>query len=590
MPTVGEVIRRILPHGTNPAPPDEPALLDWRAPPLWPPDLFAVTATLATLSGAYAHAAVTGATHASALEAEDYVARVEDLGAVWRMLDPDRMSEAMARVQELWIALLDAAAQPVSEHPGPGASPWCAAALELMAIADEASAGIGFEEDGSPIFAAMVAKRHFSAMVANWRSGPRAPDEIPLREDRAAATLCILVPPEECCVQPKTHTPQVGCTLRSLTHHLALLPPLGEVTTSYLLSPKPMRGSALHLLLVPYPYAMDPRAFEPEAQYPGERWGRFRIRQDWFPPGDAEDSARTLATFVAELVAEARRQSGGPVHAVVLPELALDERRAEVVGQELAKTGIHLFVSGVQARGLDGHPPRNCVMSVLYQDEAVLTDWMQSKHHRWRLDGGQIAAYGLPLDPAFLWWEDADVSARHVRFYGFHEGATLATLVCEDLARIDPVQPVLRSVGPNLVVALLMDGPQMKYRWPARYATVLAEDPGSTVLTLTSAGLVDLHRARSIAAGQEPTKRAIGLWKDPTHQAQEIVLGPGCHAVLLSASLTWVEERTLDRRSDGGATREIRWADLRQVTHPSPPDWLTPTVPLTTVGSGGSSW
>ena len=28
--------------------------------------------------------------------------------------------------------------------------------------------------------------------------------------------------------------------------------------------------------------------------------------------------------------------------------------------------------------------------------------------------------------------------------------------------------------------------------WPARYATVLSDDPGSSVLTLTSVGMVDL--------------------------------------------------------------------------------------------------
>ncbi|HYD39326.1 MAG TPA: hypothetical protein VEB43_00725 [Anaeromyxobacter sp.] len=583
MPTVGEVIRRILPHGTNPAPPAEPALLDWRAPPLWPPDLFAVAATLSTLSGAYAHAAVTGGTRASAPGAADFVARVEELGAVWRLLDEERMGEAMARVQELWTVLLDAGPLPVSEHPGPGASPWCAAALELMAIADEASAGIGFDTAASPIFSAMVAERHFSAMVANWRSGPASLEEAPLRADRTTATLCILVPPEECCVQPKARTPQVGCTPRSLTHHLALLPPLGEVTTSYLLSPKPTAGDRLNLLLVPYPFSMGAGAFEPTELHADEGWGRFRIRQDWFPPGDPERSGRLIATFLGELVAEARRRGDGEVHAVVLPELALDAERALIVGQELARTGIDLFVSGVLTPGPDGHPPRNDVMSVLYQDEAVLTYWEQSKHHRWRLERGQIEAYGLPLDPARLWWEDADVSARHVRFYGFHEGATLATLVCEDLARIDPVQPVLRAVGPNLVVALLMDGPQMSFRWPARYATVLAEDPGSTVVTITSAGLVDRHIATAVAAKRPPMERAIGLWKDASSSTRQLVLAPESHGVLVRASLVWVEERTMDRRSDGCATREIRWGDMLQVTHPAPPDWLTPIASLTSV-------
>ena len=57
---------------------------------------------------------------------------------------------------------------------------------------------------------------------------------------------------------------------------------------------------------------------------------------------------------------------------------------------------------------------------------------------------------------------------------------TWSVLICEDLARQDPAADLIRAVGPNLVIALLMDGPQLNGRWPARYASVLAEDPGSS--------------------------------------------------------------------------------------------------------------
>jgi len=72
-------------------------------------------------------------------------------------------------------------------------------------------------------------------------------------------------------------------------------------------------------------------------------------------------------------------------------------------------------------------------------------------------------------------------------FYVFRYGMSMATLICEDLARIDPVQTVIRAIGPNLVIALLMDGPQWQRRWSGRYATVLADDPGSAVLSVTLA-------------------------------------------------------------------------------------------------------
>jgi len=35
-------------------------------------------------------------------------------------------------------------------------------------------------------------------------------------------------------------------------------------------------------------------------------------------------------------------------------------------------------------------------------------------------------------------------------------GAALAVLICEDLARFDPVLPVINAVGPNLVISLLL--------------------------------------------------------------------------------------------------------------------------------------
>jgi hypothetical protein len=567
MPTVMEVMRRVLPQGTNPAPAGEPALVDWQVPPVWPPDLFAVAATLVSLSGAYAHASVTGSTRASQTNSDAFPTRVEELGDAWRELDAARLPSVMSRIRELWEVVLAAGAVPVSEPPAPDTHAWCNAALELMAIADVASAGIGFEGSSSPFFA-QVTEQHLR------RPGPGDAPEPPRR---ATATVCKLVPPEECCVQPKSRTPQVGCTLRSLSHHLALLPPIGEVTTSYVVSPKPLSMEALNLLLVPFPYSVRDDAIRRGSEHPDEKWGRFAVDQRWVPDGDPESSGEKLAAFISDLVRVAQQHA--PVHGVVLPELALDRGRAEWVGTKLGKTGIGLFVTGFSSPGPDGYPPRNSVMCVLYDSKEVLTHWEQSKHHRWRLEAGQIGSYGLPLDPSMLWWEDIDVSQRHVRFCNFLDGATLAALVCEDLARIDPVQPVIRAVGPNLVIALLMDGPQHEHRWPGRYATVLAEDPGSSVLTLTSAGFVDRHRGHP----DYPRVRAVGLWKDASRRAQQLVLPDDHHAVLLQLGIENLTERTMDRRSDGGATRQISWRAATPVKHPNPPAWLIGGPGLTTL-------
>src|ERR1700748_2630135 len=89
------------------------------------------------------------------------------------------------------------------------------------------------------------------------------------------------------------------------------------------------------------------------------------------------------------------------------------------------------------------------------------------------------------------------------------EGSTVVSLVCEDLAQIDDVADVLRSVGPMVLIIPLLDGPQLSSRWAARYASVLADDPGSTVLTLTSYGMA----RRSRPPGMEASP-VIALWKD----------------------------------------------------------------------------
>src|SRR5207245_798393 len=115
------------------------------------------------------------------------------------------------------------------------------------------------------------------------------------------------------------------------------------------------------------------------------------------------------------------------------------------------------------------------------------------------------------------WWEHIDIAHREIFFYLLADGACVTALVCEDLARIDPVQPVVRSIGPNLLIALLMDGPQLERRWPGRYASVLAEDPGSAVLTFTSLGAVH----RSDAPGARPSTE-VGLWRDHQGPATEL--------------------------------------------------------------------
>lgn len=117
-----------------------------------------------------------------------------------------------------------------------------------------------------------------------------------------------------------------------------------------------------------------------------------------------------------------------------------------------------------------------------------------------------------------------------------------------DLGRQDPVTEVIRAVGPNLVVALLMDGPQLRERWGARYASVLAEDPGSSVLVLTSRGAARLSQPR-----EQRTARGavVASWRDVTGGVTEIELPDDGDAILLNLVCRGREEWSADGRSDG---------------------------------------
>ena len=87
----------------------------------------------------------------------------------------------------------------------------------------------------------------------------------------------------------------------------------------------------------------------------------------------------------------------------------------------------------------------------------------------------------------------------------------------------------MRSVGPSLVYAPLLDGPQLNSRWAARYASVMADDPGSAVLTLTSFGMAQRSRPGGRAASP-----VVALWKDPVRGAREIALESGAEGILLT--------------------------------------------------------
>jgi len=450
---------------------------------------------------------------------------------------------------------------------------WKFIALRLIAIADQASVGVGFNADTSrPIsdqrFSYLVFEQHLELLKAVVAS--RAPQ---LHLPHVPESLCNMVPPDEVCVQPKTNTPRVGCTLRSFTHNLALLPGRGTVTANWVIA-EPAEDNVdrpLTVLLVPFPYVIQGRNFVAEPHKIDGTNGYFSVRQQWFGESPNRETENEIVDFLYNLAMVTQKEIG-ELHAIVFPEASLTDKFAERIAAKIAKRlpGLELFIAGTMADSSSEYP-RNSAFTCRFHRGKILKGWYQSKHHRWCLDGSQIPRYhlGHELHPEKKWWEKIDVDKRTCVFSVIRSGASLAVLVCEDLARFDPVLPVINAIGPNLVVALLMDGPQMNARWPGRYATVLADDPGSAVLTLTCLGMI----RRSSMPGFD-VNRQIALWKEPGGEAKELSLPRGDQALAICLRSRATQQFTFDMRTDNASTREFQLTAVRGIRTSAIPAWM----------------
>lgn len=422
-----------------------------------------------------------------------------------------------------------------------------AAVFECVAAADEACAGIGVADrskfltgDDEEIDWFLF---HASARIAS------------------ANTLCLKIPAYLGSVLPKMHTPQYGLTLRSITHNLAYIRPT-EVSISFApsfsragffsekagdetLSP----GHSLNILFVPWPSEVKPSDFEAldcPAQSIADGFRFF----SYAPKRPSIDSRKK---WISSMIDDAK-EVVGKIDGVLFPELALGQHEDaktseadEIASTVWEKTPHAFFIAGV---GASTSPNKKFgANKAVFAASRFNSFFQQEKHHRWQLDGAQIDQYGLgsKLDPGKKWWEHIPIQTRKINFFSVSERVTLTLLICEDLARQDPVADVIRSVGPNLVVALLMDGPQLSARWPAHYATVLADDPGSSVLTVTSIGMSRLCRPKGTGVS-----RVVGLWKDRIQGFREIELPVDATALVLTLTLIDKPEWTADGRGDNG--------------------------------------
>ena len=512
----------------------------------WPADLFAVTNVILERSEAYRFALSPN----SALEwppgrFRDWHEAVEAAGRQWGVWVEDPRSWAPHLLTEEWDVLRERAKTPL-EHLAEGRDPrLCEALLTLHAIADEACAGLGIPLDNCD-GRGSVYRARARELLARTGSLARIPSHF-LR------------------VLPKVSTMVNGTSIRSFSRYVCVQDPGVEVRWHKLpvrRTGKDPRARHANLLLLPWPLRVRESDFRPledsVQRLTNEPFGFFEF-----------DPSEELDLELMERMLEAARDEVDSVDCVMLPESAVRESDIEPLEALLDRHGVAVLTTGVRQRAAQpGQMPGNWVHigvnPSLEKGAPPRTSpgerWFhirQNKHHRWSLDEGQILQYHLggALHPSVRWWEATDVPRRALHVLELGDGVAFVCLVCEDLAQIDSLVDVIRSIGPTCVFTPLLDGPQLSSRWAARYASVLADDPGSAVLTLTSLGMV--QRCRPHGRDSAPV---IALRKDPERGFREIKLEGGAQGVVLTLCGARAARRSADGRRP--ATNATEYFDV----------------------------
>lgn len=534
--------------------------------PYWPPDLFAIAGSLLRRTGAYRQVFETpaGAVTKKGYSQLAIWREARAIGAKWR--------EGINRELQKSDALLTRCI------PGEVSGWWGVLAGSMDVRLEDFSSSYSGPRKSPPKKGEYKARDPVEAAMCLTLAADQACDSIGVRrydpdkdEDRflwlaqqqlesdqnTFGSFCMQISRQRVAVLPKYHTPQTGLTFRSLSHHLALGAG-GEIDARWY-GPFVPPGWTNHLnvLLLPWPteiQAKDFRLVSMPTHADAEHYQAFE-----FAPREVKSGNKFGPWFRRAL---ARAQAlGGPVHAVILPEAAVNLTEYALAERAAVRAGM-MLIAGVRLSGSDTNlqvPSNACVIQIGGLFGVKSTTWtallktrfVQGKHHRWRLDRNQVLQYelGTQLPASGIYWENIGLPGRSLLFVSLSDWMTWCALVCEDLARQEPAAEVVRAVGPNLVVALLMDGPQLKERWSARYASVLADDPGSSVLALSNLGMV--KRSRPLENIQDQRKDSvIALWRDIVGGSRELSVPEGHDACILSLVAHREREFSVDGSRD----------------------------------------
>ena len=577
--SVGDAIKAALPEGTNPqaiwqqfsdafGEGEDKDLNPWRLAPMVPTDMFAAAGYLCKISGLIGYFDPSPYRE-DTLECEFVLTKehrqmADEAAKAWR----DKASKGIPpdRVQELWESLIKDWSRGITPgeyiEEGKGPPEWWRTSLLLVMISDMAC---------NRLLRDPLAKAQESPFedwikslyrITRYREEAVGDGET---HGRPPASLCIMADSSVVCVLPKVRISPVGATMRNVSRNLSLLPGRAEVRclweTPIKAAPTESQDS-LDILLIPEPRKMSARDFSEsghkdetgkELHYWMKDWNTFDIKQSWINKGEVRDR---FINDCEALLGEAQKESKA-INGVILPEYSVDGEVFNLLCDRLKKKepALDFIISGC-SDNCKGSKGNHVMTRVWYKGDDVQLTHSRRKHHRWRMDRSQVETYALSsaLNPKIKnWWEDTPLTQRQIQFQRFREKSVFAVLICEELARSEPCHDILRSVAPNLIFALLLDGPQIRQRWPAQYAANLADDPGSAVLTFTSYGLID----RSNKQGRYPRNDSVALWKDDTGHVVEINMpqGDAMRGVLLSL---WSEHKQ-DRTITGKNSQVLSW-------------------------------
>ena len=293
--------------------------------PSWPPDLFAICASLLKRSGSYLRVFERGPGCSDWRGARGPGVRWRQNIDAHRTVTAVNLKRAVPReVLGDWATLIKSADRGVCDI---GGDPKLSDALiRLAVVADAASDGIGIGTNPTPFFAAAQA----------------------FLDENDSTSFAWDVPRDSLCVLGKQHTPQRGATLRSLSHHLALYLP-NDITARWIGQyPQIVAaddGETLNLLLLPWPERIDSGDFRPARPV-----STVKSKELWFEYSPV--TPMRLQTFKQRLKQAIRiaARNARRIDAVVFPELALSIEEYRVASQIAVQHGI-MLISGVRIPG-----------------------------------------------------------------------------------------------------------------------------------------------------------------------------------------------------------------------------------------------